>query len=65
MARDDQLVRQWRLLHILAARGGRTVQELMQEVRCSRRTVWGDLAVLQEAGFPLTTEQVGRGAATG
>lgn len=59
MPRDDQLVRQWKLLHILAARGRRTVEELMQEVHCSRRTVWRDLAVLQAAGFPLTTEQDG------
>jgi predicted DNA-binding transcriptional regulator YafY len=59
MARGDQLVRQWKLLHILAARGRRTVEELMQEVHCSRRTVWRDLAVLQAAGFPLTTEQDG------
>jgi predicted DNA-binding transcriptional regulator YafY len=60
MARGDQLVRQWKLLHILAARGRRTVEELMQEVHCSRRTIWRDLAVLQAAGFPLTTEQEGR-----
>jgi proteasome accessory factor B len=60
MARGDQLIRQWKLLHILAARGGRTVPELIREVKCSRRTVWRDLAVLQQAGFPLTTEQDGR-----
>jgi proteasome accessory factor B len=60
MARGDQLIRQWKLLHILAARGGRTVPELMREVKCSRRTVWRDLAVLQQAGFPLTTEQDGK-----
>ncbi len=60
MARGDQLVRQWKLLQILAVRGGRTVEELMREVGCSRRTVWRDLAVLQAAGFPLTTEQDGR-----
>jgi predicted DNA-binding transcriptional regulator YafY len=59
MARGDQLVRQWRLLHILAARGGRTIDELVREVTCSRRTVWRDLAVLQAAGFPLATEQDG------
>ncbi len=60
MARGDQLIRQWKLLHALAARGGRTVPELMREVKYSRRTVWRDLAVLQQAGFPLTTEQDGR-----
>jgi len=60
MARGDQLIRQWKLLHVLAARGGRTVPEMMQEVKCSRRTVWRDLAVLQQAGFPLASEQDGR-----
>lgn len=60
MARGDQLVRQWRLLQLLAAQGGRTVQELMREVRCSHRTVWRDLGVLRAAGFPLTLEQEGR-----
>ena len=33
---------------------------LMQEMKCSRRTVWRDLAVLQAAGFPITSEQDGR-----
>ena len=60
MARGDQLIRQWRLLHILGVRGGRTADDLMQEMKCSRRTVWRDLAVLQKAGFPITTEQDGR-----
>jgi predicted DNA-binding transcriptional regulator YafY len=60
MARGDQLIRQWKLLHVLGVRGGRSVDELMQEMRCSRRTVWRDLAVLQATGFPLTTEQDGR-----
>ena len=60
MARGDQLIRQWRLLHILGVRGGRTADDLMQEMKCSRRTVWRDLAVLQKAGFPITIEQDGR-----
>lgn len=60
MARGDQLIRQWKLLNILAARGGCTIQEMMREMQCSRRTVWRDLVVLQQAGFPLTTELDGR-----
>lgn len=60
MARGDQLARQWRLLHILGARGGCTVEELAREVRCSVRTAWRDLALLQEVGFPLTCERDGR-----
>ncbi len=60
MARGDQLIRQWRLLHLLGVRGGRSVEELAQEMGCSRRTLWRDLAVLQTAGFPLTTDRDGR-----
>lgn len=60
MARRDQVIRKWRLLHILAVRGGGTIQELTREVNCGRRTVWQDLVALQEAGFPITTEQDGR-----
>jgi len=57
----DKLIRQWKVLHILAARGSRTVQDLMQEMKCSRRIVWRHLALLQGAGFPITSEQ-GRAA---
>jgi len=53
MPRGDQLERQWRLLHLLAARGGRIIPQHQCELGCSRRTVWRDLAVLQAAGFPL------------
>ncbi len=60
MPRGDQTTRQWRLLYILAARGGKTIAELAQEIGCSRRTVWRDLAILQEVGFPLTTDRDGR-----
>jgi predicted DNA-binding transcriptional regulator YafY len=60
MPRGDQLRRQWRLLHILAARGGRAIPELAREVGSSARTVWRDLAVLQTSGFPLTSERDGR-----
>jgi len=51
--RGDQLIRQWRLLQTLESRPGRNVEELAGEVRCSPRTIWRDLKVLQEAGFPL------------
>jgi predicted DNA-binding transcriptional regulator YafY len=65
MARGDQFTRQWRLLHLLAARGGHTVEELQRETGCSRRTVWRDLRVLQAAGFPLTCERDGRASRYG
>lgn len=60
MARRDQVIRQWRLLHVLTVRGGCTIRELTREVNCSHRTVRQDLVVLQEIGFPLTAEQDGR-----
>ena len=60
MPRGDQLSRQWRVLYILAARGGKTIAELSREIGCSSRTVWRDLALLQKAGFPLTTDRNGR-----
>lgn len=60
MPRGDQLSRQWRVLHVLAARGGKTIAELAREIGCSARTVWRDLALLQRVGFPLTTDRDGR-----
>jgi predicted DNA-binding transcriptional regulator YafY len=60
MARGDQLVRRWKVLHLLAVRGGRTAEDLMQEMKCSRRTIWRDLSLLQAAGFPIASEQDGR-----
>ena len=35
------------------------MEDLIQEMQCSRRTVWRDLAALQAAGFPLAAEQDG------
>lgn len=60
MPRGGQFTRQWKVLHVLAARGGRTIPELAAEVGCSRRTAWRDLQVLQGAGFPLTSDRDGR-----
>lgn len=60
MPRGDQLSRQWKLLHILASRGGRTIPELIRAAGCSRRTVWRDLQILQAVGFPITNERDGR-----
>ncbi|MFP3871074.1 MAG: helix-turn-helix transcriptional regulator [Syntrophobacteria bacterium] len=61
MARDDQLSRQWRILRMLEeSRRGFTVSELARELNCVRRTVYRDLEILQEAGFPIYTERDGR-----
>jgi predicted DNA-binding transcriptional regulator YafY len=53
MPRGNQLTRQWRLLQRLGHSGGLTIVDAAQELGCSVRTVWRDLSVLQDAGFPL------------
>lgn len=56
MPRNDQLIRQWRLLRAVeAARHGLTVAKLHEDVAelGSLRTVYRDLEALMAAGFPL------------
>jgi len=60
MPRGEQVTRQWKTLMALAGRGGVTVPDLMRDLETSRRTVWRDLQVLQEVGFPVTSERDGR-----
>jgi len=60
MARGDQLSRQWRLIRFLDHPNGFTVDEAARELGCTVRTVWRDLAVLQNANFPLYHEPDGR-----
>jgi len=57
--RGDQLARQWRILrHIEASRQGLSVMEMAALENVTRRTIYRDLAALQDAGFPLLTESV-------
>jgi len=57
--RGAQFVRQWRILRLLeGSRRGLTAAEVrsaLEEI-CSARTIYRDLIVLQEAGFPLTNQ---------
>jgi predicted DNA-binding transcriptional regulator YafY len=56
--RGAQLLRQWRLLRSLeGARRGLTAAELRDAIQaeCSPRTVYRDLELLQEIGFPITS----------
>lgn len=54
-----QLVRQWGILRFLEnSRYGCTVARLAEEFGCSVRTIYRDLQVLQEAGFPLYRDLV-------
>ncbi len=58
MPRNAEVVRHWKmLLHIDAVRSGVSVQDLAREFGVTTRTVWRDLAALQEVGFPLVDEK--------
>lgn len=58
MPRNAEVIRQWRLLlHLDARAHGSAVDELARELGVTKRTVWRDLAALQEAGFPLVDEK--------
>ena len=58
MARNAEVIRQWKLLLHLDERGhGCSVDDLARQLSVTKRTVWRDLAALQEAGFPLVDEK--------
>lgn len=58
MARGAEVVRQWTILQTIdSARHGATVADLAKLTRVAKRTIWRDLAALQEAGFPLFDEK--------
>ncbi len=60
MPRGNQFARQWRLLQFLGRPPGLAVEDAARELGCTVRTVWRDLRVLQDAGFPLYDERDGR-----
>ncbi len=56
--RGDQLARQWQLVQKLAkSRAGVHVDDLAEEIGCTRRTVYRDLDALAFAGFPVTSDR--------
>jgi predicted DNA-binding transcriptional regulator YafY len=57
MPRGDQLARQWALVRLLSGRTGRTLAQLQAELGVDKRTAQRDIAVLESAGFPITSEQ--------
>lgn len=58
MPRNQEVIRQWRLLHLLeSSRHGVSIDALAEEVDVTSRTIRRDLAALQEAGFPLYDER--------
>src|SRR5882672_9117275 len=61
MPRGDQLTRQWRLLQLIDRPQGITVDDAARDLAVTIRTIWRDLLVLQDAGFPLTTDRAADG----
>lgn len=58
MPRNQEVIRQWRLLHALeSSRHGATIDGLASELDVTTRTIRRDLAALQEAGFALYDER--------
>lgn len=58
--RGDQLARQWRLIQRLArSRAGAGLDDLAEDLECTRRTVYRDLDALMYAGFPVVSERRG------
>jgi predicted DNA-binding transcriptional regulator YafY len=53
MPRGNQLTRQWRLLQLLDRSAGVTVDDAAADLECTVRTIWRDLRVLEDAGFPI------------
>jgi predicted DNA-binding transcriptional regulator YafY len=55
--RGDQVIRQWRLVRLLAStKMGRSIPDLQRELEVTSRTVRRDLESLEHAGFPLISE---------
>lgn len=58
MPRNQEVIRQWRLLHALeSSRHGATIDGLASQLDVTTRTIRRDLAALQEAGFALYDER--------
>ncbi len=57
MPRNQEVIRQWKVLHALeSSRHGATIAAMADELGVTTRTIRRDLAALQEAGFPLFDE---------
>ena len=58
MPRNQEVIRQWKVLHALeSSRHGASIDGLADELAVTTRTIRRDLAALQEAGFPLYDER--------
>ena len=52
----SQAARVHDLIRLIESRHGISVDELAEETGITRRTAYRDLAVIQEAGYPLVSE---------
>jgi predicted DNA-binding transcriptional regulator YafY len=58
MPRNAEVIRQWKILRTLeASRTGEPVASLARQCGVTQRTIWRDVAALQDAGFPLIDEK--------
>ena len=65
MPRNQEVIRQWRLLHALeSSRHGASIDALASDLEVTTRTIRRDLAALQEAGFALYDERDDNGRVT-
>jgi predicted DNA-binding transcriptional regulator YafY len=58
MGRNEEVIRQWKLLRQIASTRGNTIPKLARDFDVNARTIRRDLAALQAAGFPLYDETV-------
>ena len=64
MPRNQEVIRQWKVLHALeSSRHGISIDGMASELEVTTRTIRRDLAALQEAGFPLYDEHDEQGRA--
>lgn len=62
MPRNQEVIRQWKVLHALeSSRHGVSIDAMADDVGVTTRTIRRDLAALQEAGFPLYDEHDDQG----
>ena len=58
MRRNEEVIRQWKMLRQIASTRRNTIPKLAQEFTVNARTIRRDLAALQAAGFPLYDDTV-------
>ena len=58
MGRNDEQIRQWKILQRIATMRDQTIPKLARELSVSTRTIRRDLEALQVAGFPVYDETV-------